>query len=323
MKKNILFDTSSGSQNLGDYIICESIERELEFILSNNFLVKYATHTPVSHFYQNTKKNPVYKYCMEADYKFLAGTNILQYRMLRPWANWNINIFNCNIYKNVILVGVGLNPNRSTMDLYTKNLYKKMLNKDYFHAARDEKTKNVLEELGFKAINTGCATTWMLNKNHCQKIAKEKSENVIFTLTDYCKNYEQDQKLINILNKNYKKVFFWIQGSEDLEYFSSLKNTENIIKVSPNVQAYKQILLKGNIDYIGTRLHAGIYAMQNFIRTIIISVDNRARDMKRDYNLITVERENIDELDNLINSTINADLHINEENINKWKEQFK
>lgn len=227
MNKNVLFDTSCGSHNMGDYIICESVERELSNILQKDF-IRYATHTPIEHWYQNNKKNPAYTYCKEAVYKFVAGTNILQYRMLRPWTNWNINIFNCTPYRNAILVGAGLNPNRSTMDLYTKHLYKKVLSQEYIHAARDEKTKEVIESLGLKAINTGCATTWILTDAHCAKIPKNKSEDVIFTLTDYRQDITADQSLINMLLQNYNQVYFWVQGSDDFAYFSSLQNTKHI-----------------------------------------------------------------------------------------------
>ncbi len=323
MEKNILFDTSCGSQNMGDYIICESVERELEDILKKDFLVRYATHTPVTHFYQNFSKNMIYKYCKEAKYKFIAGTNIIQYRMIRPWANWNINIFNMKPYKDCILVGAGINPNRKNMDLYTKTLYKKILNKKYIHSVRDEKTKEVLEQLGFKAINTGCATLWMLNEEFCKNIPQNKAENVIFTLTDYCKNKEKDQELINILIKNYKKVFFWVQGSEDLEYFETLDNIKNIVIVGPHLNEYRKTLESNDIDYIGTRLHAGIYAMQKKKRSIILIVDNRARDMKKTYNLVAIERNNIEQLEQMINSKITTNLKINENLIKDWKKQFE
>ncbi len=323
MKKNILFDTSSGSQNMGDYIICESVEREMNEIFKDNFLVKYATHTPVTHFYQNHKRNPIYKYCINSDYKFIAGTNIIQYRMLRPWANLNINIFNCNPYKDVILIGAGINPNRKKMDAYTKMLYKRILNKKAIHSVRDDKTKEMLENLGFKAMNTGCATLWMLNEEFCKNIPQNKAENVIFTLTDYCQNKEKDQDLINILISNYNKVYFWVQGSEDLEYFQSFENTKNIIIVGPNLKEYEKILKNNDIDYIGTRLHAGIYAMQNKRRSIILIVDNRARDMKKTYNLVAVERDDIQQLNKIINTTIKTNIKINENYIKEWKEQFK
>lgn len=323
MKKNIIFDTSSGSQNIGDYIICESVERELNDILKNDFLVKYATHTPVSHFYQNFSKNSIYKYCKEASYKFVAGSNILQYRMIRPWANWNINIFNCKPYKNCILVGAGVNPNRKSMDLYTKMLYRNILSKEYIHSVRDEKTKKILEMLGLKAINTGCPTLWGLSEDFCRNIPKEKSENVIFTLTDYCKDKEKDQQLIDILKKNYKEIYFWVQGSEDLEYFEKLKNTENIKIVGPSLKEYKKILETDNIEYVGTRLHAGIYAMQHKKRAIIIIIDNRAKDMKEIYNLVAIDRNNINEIESMINSKIITNIKINESSILEWKKQFK
>ena len=82
--------------------------------------------------------------------------------------------------------------------------------------------------------------------------------------------------------------------------------------------------MKNNdIDYIGTRLHAGIYAMQNKRRSIILIVDNRARDMKKTYNLVAVERDDIQQLNKIINTTIKTNIKINENYIKEWKEQFK
>lgn len=323
MKKIILFNTSCGSQNMGDYIICESVERELNKILKNNFIVNYATHTPIIHFYQAFNKNPIMNFCNIADFKFLEGTNILQFNMIRPWANLNTNLFNLKPLKNTILVGAGINPNSKKMNLYTRILYKKILNKEYIHSTRDENTKRVLESLGLKAINTGCATMWMLTPEFCKEITTKKGENVIFTLTDYCKDKEKDQKLIDILNKNYKKVYFWIQGSEDLEYLNELKNIDKVNLVGPNLNEYRKILKNGNIDYIGTRLHAGIFAMQNKCRSIILVVDNRARDISANYNVNNIERSDIDKLDKIINNDIITDIKLDEEAIKRWKEQFK
>ena len=62
--------------------------------------------------------------------------------------------------------------------------------------------------------------------------------------------------------------------------------------------------------------------MQHFCRTIIVIVDNRARDMKENYNLNVIERTNIDKLDQMINSNFKTNILINEKNINIWKKQF-
>lgn len=321
--KNVLFDTSSGSLNMGDYIIVESVERELKEILYGEFLAKYSTHTPVSHFYQNIKRNGAIKYFENAKYKFIAGTNLLNYNMLLPWNNWNVNIFNKRPYNNSILVGVGMNPNSKRINLYTRILYKSILSKDYIHSCRDERTTKFLKSLGFKALNTGCATMWCLTEEHCKKIPSDKSKKVIFTLTDYCKDVEKDQKLIDILIKNYDDVYFWVQGSNDYEYFKCFSNTEKIKIVSSNLKDYDKILSSGSIDFVGTRLHAGIYALQHKRRTIILSVDNRARDIKKNYNLPCIERNNIDKLDSLINSSFETKINIDIDKINKWKSQFK
>ncbi len=323
MNKNIIFNTACGSQNVGDYIIYDSIKREIKDIITNDFLVEYATHTPISHWYQNTNKNPLYRYCQEAQYKFIAGTNILQYHMMRPWANWNVNICNCAPYKNSILIGAGINPNRPAMDTYTKHLYRKILSKEYVHSTRDEKTKQVLESLGLRAINTGCATTWCLTKEHCAKIPTVKAKNTIFTLTDYKKDPIQDQLLINILLENYDNVAYWVQGAEDFSYLKSLKNTERITIIPPHLAAYQHALADGNVDYVGTRLHAGIFAMQNLVRSVIISIDNRTRDMKKSYSLNTIERRDIHNLDKILKSNIVTNININEKGIKAWKGQFQ
>ncbi len=322
MNQNVIFNTACGSRNMGDYIIYDSIKRELNSIIENNFLVEYATHTPVSHWYQNTNKNPIYKYCQEAQYKFISGTNILQYHMMRPWANWNVNIFNYKPYRNSILVGVGVNPNRPSMDTYTKYLYRKILSPNYIHSARDERTKEIIESLGFQAINTGCATTWMLTKQHCAKIPTKKASNVIFTLTDYHKNPVQDQLLINILLNNYNKVSYWVQGSEDFAYLTSLEHTEKLTIIPPHLSAYQHALTSNSADYVGTRLHAGIFAMQNFVRSVIISIDNRTRDMRESCNLNTIERKDIKDLPDLIYSNITTKINLKEDGIKAWKEQF-
>ena len=145
MRKIIFFDTSVGSLNIGDQIINKSFEKEMKEITDGGFIVKYPTHTPVSHFYQNTKFNRFYRYVKSCDLKFIAGTNILSDNLFEPWPNWNINIFNAKPYKNSILVGCGFGSSKNKVNLYTKMMYKKILSKDYIHSVRDKKTKDIIK----------------------------------------------------------------------------------------------------------------------------------------------------------------------------------
>lgn len=322
MKKVIMFDTSYGSQNLGDYIINEAITEQMDYLLKDSFVIRYATHTPINKFWQNFKENQISKACSNADYKFLCGSNLFKYNLKTLTPVFNINIFDTKCYQNSISLGCGVAINSDKINAYTKYIYKHILSKEYIHSTRDDNTVKFLEELGFKAINTGCPTLWGLTKEKCKKIPTKKSDKVVFTLTDYNRAINEDQKLVDILNKNYKKVYFWTQGSNDLEHFKNLKNTETIEIISPNIKAYTKILDGHDVDYIGTRLHAGIYAMNHLARSIILAIDNRTRDMKNSYKLNSIERTNIDKLEELINSEFETKIEINEENINKWKNQF-
>ena len=175
MKKIAIFDTAESSRNVGDYIINESIENEMAFLFDSSYIARYATHTPIINFYQRNSDNPHTQYCQKADYRFIQGTNLLSTNLLKRYTTWNINIFNYKPYVNSILIGCGLNPNSKKVNAYTKFIYKKVLSKSYVHSVRDERTKQFIESLGFKAINTGCPTLWSLTEQQCQKIPSKIS----------------------------------------------------------------------------------------------------------------------------------------------------
>lgn len=323
MNKVILFNTANGSLNLGDYIINESVTQELSFIIDDSFVANYPTHTPVIHAYQNFKKNKLIAFAENCDYKFISGTNIVAFNNFRPWPNWNVNIFNYQPYRGSVLVGSGSTPNpRKKLNLYTRILYKRILSKTYVHSVRDERTKVALESIGLKAINTGCATLWDLSSEKCASIPRIKAKDVVFTLTDYKRDIKRDQLLIDILNESYENVYFWPQGSDDLDYVHQFDNIATIKIVPSNLESYRKILLAGNIDYVGTRLHAGIFAMKNRCRSIIIAVDNRTIDMQKTYNLNAIDRSNIEQLTELINGEIVTNINIDSERIKEWKSQF-
>ncbi|MFV0250038.1 MAG: polysaccharide pyruvyl transferase family protein [Bacilli bacterium] len=324
MKKVLVFDPSYGTLNNGDFIIKELTLKEMNPIIGKNFVVNVGTHNPIIHFYQLISKNDILKYYKNADIKFLFGTNILKKNLNKIWTDWNVNLFNFKPYIGLVLIGAGSDGNFNKINFWTRILYKKMLNNKYYHSVRDESTKLKLESLGLKAINTGCPTLWSLTEEHCLKIPVVKSEKVIFTLTDYNKDYELDKLMIDILFSNYKEVYFWIQGAGDLEYLEKFENYNKIKLIGPTLSDYNQFLNNNCTDYVGTRLHAGIYAIKAFKRSIIISIDNRASDMSKSYNLNTINRTDIiDNLECKINEEFETLIKINKENIEKWKNQFK
>ena len=323
MKRIVLFDPSYGTYNTGDYIIKESAVKELSFVLEGNYIVNIGTHNPVWHSYQMMwKKNYGMRFVDNADFKFLLGTNIIKKNMLTLRPDWNVNIFNHMPYIGTILVGAGLGTDFNKVNAYTKGLYKRILNKDYYHSVRDEKTKVFLESIGVKAINTGCVTTWDIDEKLCKKIPSSKSKDVIFTITDYSKDISKDTELISTLKENYDKVYFWPQGIEDYWYVKTISEG-GIISINPGFESYKQFLENNNVDYVGTRLHAGIFAIKHARRSIIVAVDNRAREMNRDFSFNMVEREEIErKLAGMINTNLPTLCRCHSEAINEWKGQF-
>lgn len=319
MKRIVLFDTTQGTTNEGDFIIKESIEREMEYLFKDQCIVRYSTHQPVSRFCQSFRKNIIYRTCSSSDYKFLCGTNLFMNSLLRLSPNWNINYSSCKYYRESIAMGCGMDINARYMDVYTKAIYRKILSRKYIHSVRDERTKLFLQSLGVKAVNTGCPTLWGFTREKCETIATKKKEGVIFTLTDYKKNPKLDREFIDILRSNYERLMFWVQGYNDYDYLNSLTDIKDIEIIPQSLKAYEQALQTNEIDYVGTRLHAGIYAMQHGVRSIIIAVDNRAEDMRKSNNLPVVERKNVS---SKITSEFETNINVPHEKIQLWKEQF-
>jgi polysaccharide pyruvyl transferase WcaK-like protein len=316
----LVLDTSVGSLNKGDDIIMKSVKQHLQQLTQDSYVLTLPTHVSPFNWFQVARKSNRVKVYSEAKYKFVGGTNLLTMDMLTHFPQWNINLLNYTPLKGSILLGVGAGKGEK-INGYTKMLYKKVLSHDFLHSVRDERTKEFIEDLGLKAINTGCATLWSLTPEFCRKIPRCRSDSVVFTLTHHAKDVKKDQLLIDILNRNYKKVHFWIQDKKDLAYFNSFRNIENINIVAPTVESFEDIL-NTEVDYIGTRLHGGIFAMQHKSRSIIIAIDERAHGMNQSYNLNIINRNNIHELENMINSEIDTNVNLNFERINNWKKQF-
>ncbi|WP_237982436.1 polysaccharide pyruvyl transferase family protein [Bacillus thuringiensis] len=320
MDNVLVLDTSVGSLNKGDDIIMKCVKYQLSDITKNAYVLTLPTHVSPFHWYQVARKSHRVQIYSNAKYKFVGGSNLLVMDMLTHFPQWNINMFNCGPLKGSILVGVGAGKG-NRINKYTKLLYKKVLSHEYIHSVRDERTKRFLEEMGFKALNTGCATLWSLTPEFCKEIPTKKSDSVVFTLTHHSKDFAKDQLLIDVLNRNYKNVYFWIQDAGDFEYFKKLKDIQGIKIVPPTIEEYEKIL-NTEVDYIGTRLHGGIFAMRHKKRTIIISIDERAQGMGETYNLNLIDRADFINLEKMINSEIITDVKVDFDVVNLWLKQF-
>ncbi len=324
MKNILLLDTSIATNNIGDEIIMECVRDELTPILKNNFIRTLPTHVSPFHWYQVWKNSLAIRSFTNCDLKFVGGSNILIPNLLTHYPQWNINLFNYKPLKGCILVGVGAGAGAENgSNFYTRYIYQHLLNKQYYHSVRDERSKQYMDYLGIKSINTGCITMWLLSPEFCSKIPTNKSDKVVFTLTAQKIKDEQDQWIIDILVKNYKKVYFWPQGLGDYEYFHQFSNIDNINVLEASKKAYDTFLNNNDTDYIGTRLHGGIYAIRHKKRTLIIAIDERTIAINKNNNLNCILKSKVKEnLEGMIQSKIVTNIIMQYDNIEKWKRQF-
>lgn len=323
MKDILLLDTSIASNNLGDEIIMECTRGELAPIFRHNFVRNLPTHVSPFHWYQVWRRSNVLMSFANSALKFVGGSNILIPDLLTHYPQWNINLFNYQPLKGCILVGVGAGAGAENgSNWYTRYIYQHMLNKDYFHSARDERSKNYMKYLGVKAIDTGCVTMWMLTPEFCANIPQNKAKKVVMTVTATANHREEEQKVLNILLKNYEEVYFWPQCVGDYEYFMQFEEANFVHILQASKDAYDKFLTENDTDYVGTRLHGGVYAMRHKRRAIIIAIDERARAINAKNNLNCVDLNQLDELEPMINSSFATQVVMDFDAINRWKNQF-
>lgn len=307
-----ILNPSIGTANLGDIIIYESVYSKLRSIYPDDLFTDFPTQLYTSH--------DAMSLMSERDLLFVSGTNLLSSNLERIF-QWKIHFGHKRLLKNkVVLMGCGWWQYQEGINKYTAEIYRSILSKDVLHSVRDEYTANKLKSIGIvNVVNTSCPTLWGLDSTKCKQIPVSRAKEVVTTLTFYHKNIEFDKAMLKILSDNYDSVYLWIQGMNDFHYYNEInENFQNIEFISPSIEAYNAVLAKGNIDYIGTRLHAGVRALQNNIRTLILAVDNRAIEIGKDVNLNVIKRENVKEISQFIENDYITDIKLPKENIDRW-----
>jgi polysaccharide pyruvyl transferase WcaK-like protein len=262
-----------------------------------------------------------------SQYRFIGGTNALGFYPFKR-AHFHHKIYDYIKPLRYILLGVGWRSDIKSFSFGDKILYRKFLENKKPHSVRDSFTLNKLKNIGINnVINTSCPTTWTLTEKIIDKIPKVKSSNVVFTLTDYSKNYKADSFLLEALFNNYSKIIFWPQGSRDLVYLKELLTTKKYLYdkltiIPGTILAFNQLLNNRNIEYVGTRLHAAIKALNHSKKISLISIDNRSRELCKDIGIEVLERNEIINVNNFINRTNKMELAIPFEAINEWRSHY-
>lgn len=313
-----ILDTSISSLNLCDYIIMDAARKTLSEVLPNQQHVSFSTHDSMGRVGFKRQKF--------IEKNILCGTNCLNSSMLLH-RQWNVGITSTILMAKTVTLGVGWGRYESAPDHYTSWLLKSLICKEMLSSVRDNYTLNYLRKSGISnSILTGCPKLWPLTPSFYRNIPTGKSENVVFTLTDYRSDPLSDKNLLNILYKEYDNIYFWPQGSYDLEYAISLDRDilQKVNLIPPNLKSFDMTLTSDlTLDYVGTRLHAGIRAMQKERRAIVIGVDNRAIEKQKDFNVTVIKRSHIvSDLQDMIRKTFATEITLPSKNIEIWKRQF-
>ncbi|HTA82476.1 MAG TPA: polysaccharide pyruvyl transferase family protein [Bacteroidia bacterium] len=320
-----LGDNNGGiSSNLGDLIISKYVDKYLVEIFPGDDIIKVSSHEFPSSKNLNSLK--------ECKYVFVGGTNILS-SDINSYNQWKINKRKFNWLMSVpitdiVLFGVGWWQYQSTPKYSTKKFYKKTLSRKVIHSLRDGYTQKMLKNIEIEnVINTSCPTTWNLNGLDVNRIGMV--DNCLFTLTDYMKDLENDNIFLSVLSEQYSnKIFFFPQGLGDVKYLASLpffkRNQRKITILNQSISEFEKCLSSEDVDYIGTRLHAGINALQFKKNALILAVDNRATEMAKDIFLPVVKRNEFDRIKKWIaGDKIFNNIQIPCKKIELWKSQFK
>lgn len=312
--KLVLFDPAIGSQNMGDSIIAYYCTKALSELLGPKDVLRVPTHTlPTEKQLEEVSR---------AGMKIVCGTNLMTPHF-EEFSNWKMPR-NLTGYRDIVTMGVGWGYYCEDISKISKFVYRTILSKEKLHSVRDGYTERKFREMGItNVVNTGCPTLWGLTPEHCALIPQKKAWRVITTLTDYDRDPEADRFMIDILKRNYEQVFVWLQGTEDFAYLQSLIDPDSVQIIERDLKLYTDALDMGGVDYVGTRLHAGIHAMNRGVRSIILAVDNRAAEMGRDFHLPVIWRSNIRmELPGRIASTWATNIVLPFDAIHQWKTQF-
>lgn len=302
-------DPSVNSRNTGDQIIADAVHRELSDTLFEHEIVRLPTQTFLSR-----SERALARSCT----KFIVGgTNILNGNIPR-YIQWRLDAGSYATYKGrVSTMGVGWWQYQGRVNGLSRRIWKNLL-AEGTNSVRDSYTANQLAEFGVASINTSCPTVWRLPNT--TPVGDSKPNRVLMTITDYHRNPKRDLRLIEGLRDRYADVLVWPQGAEDRPYLLGLD--PNISFIGPELADFDDALRGGGVDYVGTRLHAGIRALQHGVKSTILAIDNRATEISRDIGISIMSNELTDTDWEQVDDRRSLKLDIPHTAITQWKENL-
>lgn len=273
-------DPAIGSNNLGDEIISQAVSAQLRRAFPGARILAIGSRD-VGKWSRALIRS--------ADLVMLGGTNALSSSPVFGYRQFAVGFLEHLGLRNVVLLGVGWWQYQDGFGPFARAMYARMLRGDVRHAVRDGYTLDKMRRLGFdNALNTGCPTMWSLSG-----FDTVVTDSVVVTLTDYNRDPTRDVSLLKAVTRKFRRIRFWPQGIEDVRYLKSLSSVADIGRVeilNPDLQALDRSF-EEHPCYAGTRLHAGIRALQHQCPAYIVPIDNRATELARTASLTLTDPE--------------------------------
>jgi len=312
------------SFNLGDSIIGRHCQVIIRSLFPQHDLVKIPLHVPLS--------SADLRRIRQADFAFVGGSNVLKSRRgkdprLTVKPRWRA-LFPPRL--ELILLGMGWATADAFVSPAQRLYYRSILSHTLRHSLRDASALANLQRIGFEsALHTGCPTLWELKESSLNLKFDAARPDAVLTLAGHHPQRERDEALVRaVLEHTPGKIFFFAQHEEDAHCLRSLdafkRNSAHFELLPPSIDAYLELLKSaGRLNYIGTRLHGGIEALNHGLPTLIVAIDHRAREMRRGSGLPVIERSDAEGLARWFRGDLDMPpIRVAREAIHGWRSQF-
>jgi polysaccharide pyruvyl transferase WcaK-like protein len=309
-----VLDTSIATRNIGDEIIMDAVRGELRAMLPEAAVRTVPTHERLG---ARTRG-----LIGAADIVLAGGSNLIGPPMYYSRL-WKVTPWDALQRWDVTLMGCGWRRYSARISPATAWLLRRLLGSEVPHAVRDHYTAEQLAKLGIdNTLVTGCPTTWGLDTALLGRIPQQQGDEVVVVLNGRNDAPGLGQAILAACTRRYRKVHFWTQMFTDARYLQGLDAAVEV--VPPNLQAYDE-LLRGSesLDYVGTRLHAGVRALQHGRRTTIFEIDNRAAEMSKTLSLPTVAVERGADVDQALAQPWSAEVEIPADTVDQWRRHVR
>lgn len=311
----IMFDPGVGSSNLGDQVIGDSVMRELISLFPEANVRRLSLFQPMGESQRRTLR--------AAKLALVAGSNMLSATFKFPtYRNrWKIALLDLAMLPPVVTVGAGWYRKDFESNALGRAVLRRVAAKDVPMSVRDAVTKENLARIGVAAVNTSCATLWSVDPSVYE--AGQPCRDVVTTITDYGMSATRDAAMLRALVGKYRKVYFWPQGEKDLQYLATL-GVGGLDILPRSLEAYDQLLMSGGVEYIGTRLHGAIRALQKGVRAKIVSVDYRADNICEEVGIPCFRsNQTPEQMPAFMESGWDGAIHLPRADIETWRQKLR